>query len=71
MSKKVINISKDTSIEEVTSMLKNISTGVDIVFIYEDEVNVKKAKELGANEYMVKSNFTLDELAEKIKGLLK
>ena len=44
MSKKVINISKDTSIEEVTSMLKNISTGVDIVFIYEDEVNVKNLK---------------------------
>ena len=36
-----------------------------------DDSNLKKATELGANEYMIKSNFTLDELADKIKDLLK
>ncbi len=36
-----------------------------------EEKDVQKATELGATEFMVKSNFTLDELAEKIKTLLK
>ena len=36
-----------------------------------DDANIKRATELGANEYMIKSNFTLDELADKIKELLK
>jgi DNA-binding response OmpR family regulator len=35
----------------------------------EDE-NVKKGIELGAEDYMVKSNFTLDELVEKIQKVL-
>ncbi len=34
------------------------------------EEDIEKAKELGAKEYMVKSNFTLEELIEKIKTLL-
>ena len=36
-----------------------------------EDKDIKKAEELGANDYMVKSNFTLDELVEKIKALLK
>jgi DNA-binding response OmpR family regulator len=36
-----------------------------------EEKDMLKAKDLGANEYMVKSNFTLDELAQKIKEMLK
>lgn len=35
-----------------------------------EEKDMQKAKELGANEYMVKSNFTLDELAAKIKAMI-
>ena len=53
---------------------ENITTSKTPVIMFSnmsDDANVKKAKELGANEYMVKSNFTLDELAEKIKELLK
>ena len=53
---------------------ENVATSKTPVIMFSnmsDDVNVKKAKELGANEYMVKSNFTLDELAEKIKELLK
>lgn len=42
-----------------------------IVFsnLAQDE-DIKKAKDLGANDFMIKSNFTLDELSEKIKGML-
>lgn len=36
-----------------------------------EDADVKKAESLGATDFMVKSNFTLDELAEKIKGLVK
>lgn len=36
-----------------------------------EDKDIKRAKELGAAEYMVKSNFTLDELADKIKSILK
>ena len=36
-----------------------------------EDKDIKRAKELGATDYMVKSNFTLDELADKIKELLK
>ena len=53
---------------------ENVATSKTPVIMFSnmsDDVNVKKAKELGANEYIVKSNFTLDELAEKIKELLK
>ncbi len=36
-----------------------------------EDKDIQHAKELGATDYMVKSNFTLDELAERIKGILK
>lgn len=35
-----------------------------------DENEMIRVKNMGANEYMIKSNFTLDELVEKIKSLL-
>ncbi len=33
--------------------------------------DVTKAQKLGATDFMVKSNFTLDELAERIKTIIK
>jgi DNA-binding response OmpR family regulator len=35
-----------------------------------DENEMIRVKNMGANEYMIKSNFTLDELVDKIKSLL-
>jgi CheY-like chemotaxis protein len=35
-----------------------------------EEKDIEKAKSLGISEFMVKSNFTLDELAEKVKILI-
>ncbi len=32
-----------------------------------EEADIKKCLDLGVSEYLVKANFTLDELAEKIK----
>jgi len=36
-----------------------------------EESDIKTCLDLGANDYLVKANFTLDELVEKIKELLK
>ncbi len=36
-----------------------------------EESDIKTCLDLGANDYLIKANFTLDELVEKIKGLLK
>ncbi len=36
-----------------------------------EESDIKTCLDLGANDYMVKANFTLDELVDKIKGILK
>jgi len=36
-----------------------------------DESDIKTCLDLGVADYMVKANFTLDELVEKIKGMLK
>lgn len=35
-----------------------------------EEKDIKRATDLGVKEYMVKANFTLDELTNKIKGFL-
>ena len=36
-----------------------------------EESAIKKSQELGAIDFMVKSNFTLDELIKRIKTLIK
>ncbi|MDB4984593.1 MAG: two component transcriptional regulator, winged helix family [Patescibacteria group bacterium] len=36
-----------------------------------EDSDIKTCLDMGANDYLVKANFTLDELVEKIKGLLK
>lgn len=35
-----------------------------------EEKDVERAKTLGISEFMVKSNFTLDELTEKVRALI-
>ncbi len=36
-----------------------------------EQGDIKTCLDLGVSDYLVKANFTLDELVEKIKGLLK
>ena len=43
------------------------NTPVIIFSNLSEEKDIEKAQKLGISEFMVKSNFTLDELAEKIK----
>jgi DNA-binding response OmpR family regulator len=64
----------DISGFEILDSIKQQDTKKDmpvIIFsnLSEDE-NIKKGLELGAIDYMVKSNFTLEELVEKIKKTL-
>jgi len=50
---------------------ENIKSIPVIVFSnLSEEEDIKKAKELGAAEFMVKSNFSLDELSEHISKML-
>ena len=58
-------------LKKIRENIKTSKTPVIMFSNMSDDANVKKAKELGANEYMVKANFTLDELSDKIKELLK
>ena len=58
-------------LKKIRENIKTKQTPVIMFSNMSDDTNVQKAKDLGANEYMVKSNFTLDELADKIKELLK
>lgn len=51
-----------------TEKTKNIP--VVIFSNLSDDSDIKRAKDLGATEFMVKSNFTLDELSDRIKELL-
>lgn len=49
---------------------KMTSTPVIIFSNLAEDKDIAKAKELGANDFMIKSNFTLDELSDKIKQIL-
>ena len=51
---------------------ENIKTATIPVIIFSnlaEDKDIVKAKELGATDFMIKSNFTLDELADKIKSI--
>ncbi len=50
---------------------KTANTPVIVFSNLSEEKDIKHAKDLGATDYMVKSNFTLDELADRIKEILK
>ena len=49
---------------------KTATTPIIIFSNLAEDKDVIKAKELGATDFMIKSNFTLDELAEKINSLI-
>lgn len=49
---------------------KMANTPVIIFSNLAEDKDIVKAKELGANDFMIKSNFTLDELSDKIKQIL-
>ena len=58
-------------LKKVRENLKTVNTPVIVFSNLSDDRDIKRAKELGATDYMVKSNFTLDELSDQIKKILK
>jgi DNA-binding response OmpR family regulator len=60
---------------EILKKIKEVDTLKKIPVIVfsnlSEEKNIKKSKELGAIDFMVKSNFTLDELIKRINSLVK
>lgn len=55
-------------------ILKNLKdtgrkTPVIVFSNLSDDANIKKAIDLGSTEYLIKSNFTLEELVEKVKKI--
>ncbi len=57
-------------LRKVRSMPEVSSTPVIVFSNLSEETDIKKAQELGISEFMVKSNFTLDQLAEQVKTIL-
>lgn len=50
---------------------KNLASLPVIVFSnLSEEKDIDRAKKLGISEFMVKSNFTLDELTEKVRSII-
>jgi DNA-binding response OmpR family regulator len=50
---------------------KNMANVPVIIFSnLSEEKDIDRAKSLGVNEFMVKSNFTLDELVQKVRELV-
>ncbi len=56
-------------LKKIRENVKMTKTPVIIFSNLSEEKDVVKAKELGATDYMIKSNFTLDELTQKVKEL--
>ena len=64
---------KMTGFEILAEVRKNDATKNLKVIVFSnlgEEADIKKCLDLGVSEYLVKANFTLDELAEKIKMIL-
>ena len=57
-------------LKKIRENKKMASTPVIIFSNLSEDKDIKHAKELGANDFMIKSNFTLDELADKIKQMI-
>lgn len=57
-------------LKKIRENLKTTNLPVIIFSNLAEDKDIMKAKELGATDFMIKSNFTLDELADKIKSLI-
>lgn len=58
-------------LKEIRLNEKTKNTPVLVFSNLSEEKDIRKAQELKANDFMVKSNFTIDELAQKIKSILQ
>jgi DNA-binding response OmpR family regulator len=58
-------------LEELRKKLTPAELPVIVLTNYGEEGNISRATELKADCFLVKSNYSLDEIVEKIKGVLK
>ncbi len=56
-------------LKKIRENIKLTETPVIIFSNLSDEKDIQQAKALGANHFMIKSNFTLDEIVAKIKEI--
>lgn len=64
------NVDGFTALESIRKVEGLEKTPVIVFSNLGEEKDVVRARELGATEFMIKSNFTLDELVEKIKSII-
>ncbi|MFM7088356.1 MAG: PleD family two-component system response regulator [Candidatus Paceibacterota bacterium] len=57
-------------LRKMRAMPETSSTPVIVFSNLSEEEDIKKAREIGISEFMIKSNFTLDQLAEQVKNIL-
>lgn len=62
----------DISGFEIMKNMKDMTKKIPIIVFsnLSGDKDIKKAMDLGAKEYLIKSNFTLDELVEKVKQIV-
>lgn len=58
-------------LKQIRANEKTKETPVLVFSNLSEEKDIKKAEELKASDFMVKSNFTIEELAQKIKSILQ
>ena len=58
-------------LEKIRSTASTKKLPVIVFSNLSEDKDIKKAESLGATDFMVKSNFTLDELVERINKVLK
>lgn len=57
-------------LEKIREDKKMLIVPVIVFSNLSEEKDIKRATKLGISEFMIKSNFTLDELAKKVKELI-
>lgn len=57
-------------LKKIRENIKTAKTPVVVFSNLSETTDIQKARDLGATEFMIKSNFTLDELADKVKSLI-
>jgi DNA-binding response OmpR family regulator len=57
-------------LKKIRENVKLTKTPVIIFSNLGEDADIKKAQDLGATDFMIKSNFTLDELVDKIKSII-
>lgn len=64
------NVSGFEILEKIRSTDQTKSLKVVVFSNLGEESDIKRCLDLGVSDYLVKANFTLDELAEKVKAIV-